>query len=189
MHPLLHKLAAIVLGGFALALPCSASAWDMTGVRTVTLHTRDGQAIPIGTVTFRPQGDRTGFVLQLDEKPFKDFFLSMKEFKCLEGSEEIQCHVPYPHANPATVTKSDLAWLEHALLFLHKTPAEFGARLWNGLYYRMTITDEGIVGTAEAIDLGLIGAPPADASVAPFVPAERTEIAPGRRWIGRLTIR
>ncbi|NMG75645.1 hypothetical protein [Aromatoleum diolicum] len=189
MHPLSHKLAAIALSSFALALPGTASAWDMTGTRTVALHTRDGQAIPIGTVTFQPQGDRTGFTLHLDEKPFKDFFLSMKEFKCLEGSEEILCHVPYPYANPATVTQNDLSWLEHALLFLYKTPAEFGARLWNGLYYRMRITDEGIVGTAESVDLNLIAAPPAEASVAPFVPAERTEIAPDSRWIGRLTIR
>jgi hypothetical protein len=189
MHPLLHLIAVIALSSLTFAAPGSASAWEMTGTRAVTLHTRDGQAIPIGTVTFSPQGERTAFALQLDEKSFKDFFLSMKEFKCVEGSEEIQCHVPYPYANPATVTKDDLSWLEHALLFLYKTPADFGARLWNGLYYRMAITDEGIVGTPEAIDLNLIAAPPADATVAPYVPAERTEIAPGSRWIDRLTIR
>lgn len=188
MQPKAHPFAAIALGGFLLAVPATASAWDMAGTRTVTVHTRDGQAIPIGTVTFQPQGEHTGFVLHLDDKPFKDFFLSMKEFKCLEGAE-IQCHVPYPYANPATVTRNDLSWLEHALLFLYKTPADFGARLWNGLYYRMAITDEGIVGTAEAVDLNLISAPPADAAVAPYVPTERSEIAPGSRWIGTLTIR
>jgi hypothetical protein len=99
----------------------------------VALHTRDGQAIPIGSITFLPQGDRIGFSLQLAHDRFKDYFLSMKEFKCLDGGEEIQCHVPYPYANPATVTPDDLAWLEHALLFLYKLPTEFGARLWNGL--------------------------------------------------------
>lgn len=188
MQPRAHHLAAIALSAWALAAPGAAWAWDLAGTRTVTLHTRDGQAIPIGTVTFSPQGERTGFALQLDHKPFKDFFLSMKEFKCIEGAE-IHCHVPYPYASPATVTPADLSWLEHALLFLYKTPAEFGARLWNGVYYRMEITDEGIVGTAEAIDLNLISAPPADAAVAPYVPAERSEIAPGSRWIGKLTIR
>jgi len=113
----------------------------------------------------------------------------MKEFKCLDGGDEIQCHVPYPYANPATVTADDLAWLEHALLFLYKLPTEFGASLWNGLYYRMAITEDGIVGTPEAIDLNLISAPPADGSVAPYGAMERTEIAPGSRWIRALTIR
>lgn len=189
MQATMRRLVATVLGGFMLALSGVAAAWELTGTQTVTLHTRDGQAIPIGTVSFRPQADRVGFELRLDHKPFKDFFLSMREFKCLEGSEEIHCHVPYPHATPATITPDDLAWLEHALLFLYKTPAEFGARLWNGLYYRMEITDEGIVGTVEAVDLNLISAPPDDAAVAPYGPAERTEIAPGSRWISRLTIR
>lgn len=189
MHAMLRNVAAVALGSFILALPGSAFAWEMTGSKEVTLHTRDGQAIPIGTITFRPQGDRVGFSLQLHHERFKDFFLSMKEFKCLEGPEEIQCHVPYPYPNPATITKDDLRWLEHALLFLFKSPADFGARLWNGLYYRMDITEQGIVGTPQAVDLNLISAPPDDASVPPFGAAERTEITPGSHWISRLTIR
>lgn len=189
MHLILRSIAAVVLSSSILALPCSAFAWEMTGTKEVALHTRDGQVIPIGTITFRPQGARVGFSVQLDHRRFKDFFLSMKEFKCLEGREEIQCHVPYPYANPATVTEGDLAWLEHSLLFLYKLPTDFGARLWNGLYYRMVITENGIVGTPEAIDLNLISAPPNDTTVVPFGPAERTEIAPGSRWIKQLTIR
>jgi len=183
-----RHLAAIA-GASLLLASWPASAWDMAGTKDVALHTRDGQSIRIGTITFQPRDDRIGFLLHLDHRPFKDFFLSMKEFKCLDGGEEIQCHVPYPYANPATVTAGDLAWLEHALLFLYKEPTDFGARLWNGLYYRMAITDEGIVGTPEAVDLNLISAPPADAAVAPFGPLERTEIAPESRWISRLTIR
>lgn len=188
MRAMMHRLAAVAVTGLLAAVPPCA-AWELAGTRTIALHTRDGQAIPIGMVSFHPQGERIGFELTLDPAPFKDFFLSMREFKCVEGSEEIHCHVPYPYPSPASVTRDDLAWLEHALLFLYKTPDEFGARLWNGLYYRMAITDEGIVGTAEAVDLNLIAAPPADASVAPFGAAERSEITPGSRWIDRLTIR
>lgn len=189
MHPMLRSIAAAVLSSSILALPCPASAWEMNGIKEVALHTRDGQVIPIGTITFRPEGARVGFSVQLDYGRFKDFFLSMKEFKCLEGREEIQCHLPYPYANPSTVTAGDLAWLEHSLLFLYKLPTDFGARLWNGLYYRMVITENGIVGTPQAIDLNLISAPPNDTAVVPFGPAERTEIVPGSRWIKMLTIR
>jgi hypothetical protein len=184
---LLRKVRwAAALG--ALALPLSASAWELAGTKTISLHSQDGQAIPIGTVTFRPEGRRTAFVISLDHARFKDFFLSMKEFKCLEGPE-VMCHVPYPHRNPGTVTVDDLAWLEHSLLFLHKSQAEFGAKLWNGLYYRMAITEAGIVGTAQAVDLNLIGAPPADSTIPPYPPADRSDIDPASRWLGRLTIR
>lgn len=82
----------------------------------------------------------------------------------------------------------DLRWLEHSLLFLYKAPGDFGARLWNGLYYRMQITNQGIVGTPQAIDLVQIGAPPADNSVPPFGAGDLTEIPPGSRWISRLSI-
>lgn len=190
MYSKLPSLAAIALGSFLFALSYpTAFAWEMAGSKEVTLHTRDGQDIPIGSITFEPRGDRIGFSLHLDHARFKDFFLSMKEFKCLEGREEIQCHVPYPYANPVTVTPGDLTWLEHSLLFLYKLPADFGARLWNGIYYRMAVTENGIVGTPQAVDLNLISAPPADTSAAPFGPMERTEIPPGSRWISTLTIR
>ncbi len=172
----------------ALALPLSAGAWELTGTKTISLHAQDGQAIPIGTVTFRPDGQRTAFVVALDHARFKDFFLSMKEFKCLDG-REVMCHVPYPHRYPATVTADDLGWLEHSLLFLHKSPAEFGAKLWNGLYYRMKITPDGIVGTAQAVDLNLIGAPPEDPDTLPYQSADRVDIDPASRWLGTLTIR
>lgn len=187
MLPSAHRLLPLALG--LLSAAGSSFAWEMTGTKEVAVHTRDGRDIAIGTVSFRPQGERTGFELHLDEAKFKDFFLSMKEFKCLEGADEIQCHTPYPYANPATITAADLSWLEHALLFLYKAPTDFGARLWNGLYYRMRITEQGIVGTPQAIDLNLISAPPADPSLPPFGPAERSEIAPGSRWIETLTIR
>lgn len=169
-------------------LPAVASAWEPSGTQTITLEGRDGQVIPIGTVSFHPQGAGTAFVLNLDHGRFKDFFLSMREFKCLEGPE-VLCHVPYPHRNPATLTRDDLGWLEHSLLFMHKSPAEFGARLWNGVYYRMRVTAEGITGTAQAVDLNQIGAPPDDEGRPPYRPADTQDIDPSSRWLGTLKIR
>jgi hypothetical protein len=51
----------------------------------------------------------------------------MREFKCLEGEAEIQCHVPYPYRNPGTVTtcRSCMAG-KHSLLFLF----QIAAGLW-----------------------------------------------------------
>lgn len=177
---------AAFLAFFAFVSP--ALAWEMAGTKTIKLHTREGQAVPLGTVTFVPAGGKTTFTLDLEPERFKDFFLSMKEFKCLESSQEIQCHVPYPYPNPTTVTADNLVWLEHSLLFFYKAPRDFGARLWNGIYYRMQITDQGIVGHPQAIDLVQMGAPPADPSIPPFGTEGRTDMVAETRWFYRLTI-
>lgn len=94
--------------------------------------------------------------------------------------------LPYP--NPGTITRNDLRWLEHSLLFLYKQPKDFGARLWNGLYYKMTLGEKGIVGMPQAVDLVQIGAPPADTSIPPYGPGDRSDITPDSRWIRSLSI-
>lgn len=179
----LSALASLVLFGGA------ASAWELAGTKSIALHARDGQQIEIGTLEVTREGSAYRYAMHLDHGRFKDFFLSMKEFKCLEGTEEIQCHVPYPYETPRTLGADDLRWLEHDLLFLFKAPKDFGAKLWNGLYYRMELTDDGIVGTPEAVDLNLIGAPPEDPSVPPFHVEDRSEIDPKSRWFSGLSIR
>jgi hypothetical protein len=178
---------------FLLALPLAASyapaaALELSGSKTITLHSRDGQTVPIGQLKFQPQGGGARFVIELDHLRLKDYFLSMKEFKCLESAAEVLCHVPYPYANPRTVAAGDLGWLEHGLMFFFKTPQDFGAKLWNGVYFQLRETPTGLIGTPQAIDLNMIGAPPADLSVPPYGPAERSEIDPGARWFNRLSI-
>lgn len=176
------------LAAYCLLTSSPVFAWELAGSHAIRLHPRASDPIVIGSVEFRPAGDRHAFKLHLDHGKFKDYFLSMREFKCLEGQGEIQCHVPYPYRNPGTVTSKDLAWLEHSLLFLFKSPSEFGAKLWNGIYYRLQVTPSGLVGTPQAVDLNLIGAPPSDFDTPPFGPGERSDITPGTRWFEKLTI-
>jgi len=166
-----------------------AQAFELDGERRITLHARDGTAVDIGRVHFQRRDDgRSTFRIQLDPARFTDHFLSMREFKCVPGQGEILCHVPYPHRQRSDVAVAELAWLEHSLLFMYKTPAEFGARLWNGIYFKLTPTATGLEGVAQAVDLNLISAPPARVDVAPFQPALRDDIAPRARWFARLTI-
>lgn len=183
------RLVARWLAALSLAVPLLASAWELQGVKTLTVRPRDQAPIRIGSVTFEPRGDgRVAFRIELDHAQFTDHFLSMKEFKCLDGRVEIACHVPYPYAQPGTVAANDLAWLEHSLLFLYKLPTDFGAKLWNGLYFRLERTEHGLVGRPQAVDLNLISAPPAKLNAPPYRPALRDDIAPGARWIDSLTI-
>ena len=199
LHRLFHRLFQRLFQGLlptALLLASAAAtaqAWGLAGPHAVLLHGRDGPPLRLGTVTFTPQADgRSRFVLVMDNERFKDFFLSMKEFKCVEGGAEVFCHVPYPYPQPGTINTSatppDLAWLEHALLFMFKTPADFGAKLWNGVYFQLRLTDTGLVGSPQAVDLNRISAPPEQPGIPPFRPALRDDIAPGARWFGCLTI-
>jgi hypothetical protein len=112
----------------------------------------------------------------------------MREFKCLQGPGELTCHVPYPHANPGSVVRGQWAWLEHSLLFFYKLPSDFGAKLWNGIYFEFQETGSGLVGRPRAIDLNLIAAPPANPAVPPYRPALRDDMPANARWIRSLRI-
>ena len=129
---LVAGLTASLAALLALA-PLRAQAWALAGPHAVLLQARDGSRLQLGTVTFAPADKgRSGFTLVMDPARFKDFFLSMKAFKCVEGGAEVFCHVPYPYPQPGTVSvqpgAADFEWLEHALLPMFKTPTEFGAK-------------------------------------------------------------
>lgn len=188
--PLLPRLLSLMLGAAMLTcIPC-AHAWELSGRKEISALTREQQLIPIGSVVFTPQADgRTAFTLTMDHHLFVDHFLSMKEFKCLQGTDEVLCHVPYPYKTPATVSGTDYAWLEHRLLFLSKQPRDFGAKLWNGLYFHFEPDAQGLVGTPQAVDLNLISAPPDDLQTPPYGLDQRDAVAQGSHWIERLLIR
>lgn len=176
-------IAALMLG--LAASP--AAAFDLSGTKQIALVTKDGQTIPMGTVDFIKDGDKAKFALHVDTSKFQTFFLSMRDFKCAVGPE-LQCYVPYPYNNPSTVTAQDLAWLEHGLLFFWKMPNAYGADLGKGLIYKMKVTDKGIEGTPQAINLDAIASPPDDLSKPPFSPDTREDIGDGQRWIAKMTI-
>lgn len=165
----------------------AADTWKMEGTKKITLHTSDGQTIPIGTIDFHPQGDKTIFKINLDDKPFKVYFLSMRNFQCIEGPD-VECIVPYPYDNPMTATPKDLDWLADNLLFLYKTKKEHAATMTNGIRYDLKLTDAGIVGKPQAINLDDIASPPKDKVKAPYPPSDRDDYPPGSRWVEMLKI-
>lgn len=164
-------------------------SFAFTGTRTVSAVTADGQRLPIASLQFSPAADgRATFALRWHGEAFSDHFLSMREFKCLAGGPELTCQVPYPYAHPARVGPGDLAWLEHSLLFFHKGPKDFGAKLWNGIYFELRVQGNTLVGRPAAVDLNEISAPPRDPSVPPFAPAQRHALPEQARWVRALVI-
>lgn len=182
-------VTCLSLAGMGLSWPAWA-AFDFSGTRTVSAVTGDGVKTPIASIRFSPaqQPGVSTFKVDLQVEKFTDHFLSMREFKCLPGAKEISCYVPYPYKTPATASADNLAWLEHSLLFLYKTPAEFGAKLWNGVYFEFKEVGNVLVGTPMAVDLNEIASPPDDLSVPPYGKGQRHEIPEGARWIRQLVI-
>lgn len=161
-----------------------------SGERTLALLDAGGNEFVIGSVVFSPTataGQRQ-YQLKIDHHPFTDHFLSMKEMKCLEG-KELWCRIPYPYANPHTVSADDLRWLEHDLLFMFKRANEFGANFWNGIYYQLQLDNTTLRGEAQAVDLNMLASPPDDLQVPPIGAYDIDPIEPGQRWLPRLIIR
>jgi hypothetical protein len=179
---------AALAGQAALGADAALAAEPaLAGVKDIVLHMEDGKALTVGTVTFTPEGDSSRFKIDFDDTKFTQYFLSMREFKCIEGPE-ILCHVPYPYPNPRVVTARDLSWLEHDLLFVYKRPADYGAKMAHGLVYSLTMTSDGFVGRPQSIDLDEIASPPQDLGVAFFTGEHRYHIQPGTRWFESVTI-
>ncbi len=187
--PSIAAVASIGLLVVQALVGSSAAAFDFNGRKTLVAVTADGQRTPLGHIDFTPAaGASTTFRLALKTEVFTDHFLSMREFKCLSAAQEISCHVPYPYPNPATVGPGQLAWLEHSLLFLTKSPSEFGAKLWNGVYYEFQEQGAALVGRPKAVDLNEISAPPRDPSTPPFRKALRHDMPAQARWLRELVI-
>lgn len=165
-----------------------ALSWELSGTKDIFLHDKSGKKIAAGFVDFKPNGDAITFDVHWNHAVMKDYFLSMREFKCFDGQDEIQCQVPYPYKSPKTITPSNLAWLEHHLLFLFKAPKNFGANLWNGIYYELKPGPQGLIGLPNAVDLVAIGAPPDRLDVPPYGKNERTPMPEGARWFTHLSI-
>lgn len=179
-----------LLLGAALAAPSLSWAFDFQGDKALLAVARDGTQTRIGTVSFRaqPDGAPAQFSVRMDHKVMQDHFLSMREFKCLPAAQEITCFVPYPYAQPGTVSPQQLQWLEHSLLFFFKQPADFGAKLWNGVIFQFAVTPTALVGTPQAVDLNRIGAPPDNPNEPPYGPMDREAFSPGARWVQQLRI-
>lgn len=186
----LRAIGLAWLAGTALVPHRPAQAFDFQGEKALIAVTRDQARTRIGTVSFTlpPAGGPARFSVRIDPQVLRDHFLSMREFKCLPAAQEITCFVPYPYRQPGTVSATDLAWLEHSLLFFYKQPADFGAKLWNGVLFRFEVTPTALVGKPQAVDLNRIGVPPEPPDVPPYGPMDRDDFAPGARWLRELRI-
>lgn len=179
----LRGAAALLLLGVA-----AATAAAPAGTMSIALHTDDGQRVVIGQANFRANGDAWNYTVTYDETRFVDKFLSMRPFRCLEHAGTVLCHLPYPYAKTRRITAEDLRDLEYDLLFLEKSPDEYGINPWNGRYFVLRFTAAGVEGILHEVDLNVLAAPPDAGVTHPITPAMLHPADPAAQPFPRLTI-
>ena len=156
--------------------------------RTVKLLDAKGVPVDAASLQFSPTASgEYRFELTMHYEDFSDYFLSMKEMKCLEG-RELWCHIPYPHNTPTTVSSNDLRWLEHALIFMFKDKKSFGANFWNGVYYKLEWANGMLAGEAQHLDLNMLASPPEDSDAPPVGEYDIEPMDAEKRWLTRVVI-
>ena len=174
MKRLLVLLACIFTG--------SLTAADFPESAGVYLVDSKQQETRIGDVGFSDAGNgKTSLHLSIDTSVFTEHFLSMRPFRCIEGDSEWFCYLEYPYDLRSIITRDDLSDLEYQLLFIRKTPSEFGIDAWNGLYYKLELASDGTI-TGELLegDLNSLQSPPGEQYAKPvdlgeFIPADKTK--------------
>lgn len=158
---------------------------------SIYLQAPDGTELQIGHVQFGIETDgKHGITVTMDNERFTEHFLSMRPFRCLQGEQEWFCYLPYPYELQNVVSEDDLSDLAYNLLFIKKTPTEFGIDAWNGLYYQLTVSDDGYIsGTLFEGDLNVLQSPPANKYDKPIDLDEFIEGDSSKRLFPSLVIR
>lgn len=160
--------------------------------RTLTISLQDAsgvETVDIGQITFTAKDDAYSYDFKLNEDAFEKQFLSMRPFDCMQKPKMMVCHLPYPYKNNRVISKDDLADLEYELLFLHKYPGAYGIDAYNGIYYKLSMTETGIEGVLHDADMNVLKVPPEDEAIRPITPDMLYEASPSKHWFTKVLIR
>lgn len=131
---------------------------------TIYLIDQAGDELAIGTLRFSSTGkDDASYTVDvaIESPEFSDQFLSMRPFDCLAQTSEWYCYLPYTYDLTHTVTEDDLTDLEYQLLFIWKSPKNFGIDAWNGIYYKLSKQNDGsLMGELLQGDFNVLASPP-----------------------------
>jgi hypothetical protein len=165
-------------------------AADLSGSRGIWLSNAEGKRQRIGTVVFSPAGaGQSRFKVSMDES-LEEYFLAMRPFRCLTGPRQRLCHFPVER-EAQVISAGDLVPLEYALLFMRTAPKSLHIDPFNGLYYKMSMTERGIVGQVHDVDMDPFITPDSVPVERRQRPVSAVDLAPGdprSHWLPILRI-
>jgi len=177
------RLATIL----SLSLLFAGSVQAADAFYHIRLQDRQGEYRDLGSMQLSDGIEGQNYRIDWDDSRFDDHFLSMRPFKCLPHPVQLICHLPYPYEIHRVIREGDLADLEYDMLFLHKSPQEYGISAWNGLYFKFKRTDSGFEGELRETDLNVLQAPPEKGDLRPINPDDLYE-ASDKHWPQRILI-
>lgn len=160
----------------------------LSGKRAIKLVEENGAEHEVGSVEFQNAGEVVKYTVSWKDDKFADHFLSMRPFKCLEGSIKYWCRVPYPYPIKRVVSKHDLTDLEYDLLFIWKGSKEYGINMWNGVYYQLELESDRIVGSLSEMDMDKLSAPPDEGNLRPVREMDLEPGEPSSHWLPKVII-
>lgn len=188
---MLSWVRALILPVAALLVAHGATAGEQPRADyRVYLDNGPGGQIRIADLITRGSEPNIDYEMTLNAEVFGDYFLSMRPFRCLSYEGRMFCYLPYPYENRHSISATSLTDLEYDLLFIARTPTEYGIDPWNGRYFRLRWEGENIVGEIHETDLNVLAAPPEDGSLRPLANAEIVPIAAtAKQWTPKLLIK
>ncbi|PVV23712.1 MAG: hypothetical protein B6D78_02655 [gamma proteobacterium symbiont of Ctena orbiculata] len=145
------------------------------------------ESVVLGSLKLVDSANGKSYRIEWNEGQFENYFLSMRPFKCLPHPVQLICHLPYPYEIQRRISEDDLTDLEYDLLFLHKTPQEYGINAWNGLYFKFQRSKNGFIGELRETDLNVLQAPPEEGELRPIDPDALYEPS-DKHWLRRIII-
>ncbi|MBX2868062.1 MAG: hypothetical protein KTR18_05280 [Acidiferrobacterales bacterium] len=141
------------------------------GEKKVFLDTPGGESLQIGTLRLTGNPSNLQIQFTLDESQFSDQFLSMRPFKCIDGTPMV-CRLAYPYEKKNQIQPDDFGDLEYEFLFIARSPKEYGIDPYNGRYYVIKEVEGNLIGEIRAVDLNILAAPPDDGNLRPITSAD-----------------
>ena len=165
-------------------------AESLEGTKNIVLSSQAGEHHTIGKVIFHSVGNnKTSFQIEMGES-MKDNFIAMRPFRCLTGEKQQLCWFPV-YNEPPQISPNDLVPLEQALMFIKTKPHALSVDGFNGLYYKLRWTKEGIRGTLFEVDMAPFIAPdilPVEQRARPLQAQDFFEAPPGSNWLTEISI-
>ena len=171
-----------IIAGLLAAMASGADAEE----RELKAYLEDAEGARIHVADVMMQMDGR-YDLSYAKEPFGDYFLSMRPFRCIAGSEKHWCHLPYPYENRRNVSAGPTD-LEYDFLFIWKDATDYGIDTWNGVYYQLEANDDGWRGELNEVDMDVLAVPP---DAGNFRPVEDKHLEPGDpdgHWLPWLVI-
>lgn len=185
-----QMILQFIIAACSLAWMSPVLSEPLKGTHQIVLLNAGGEHHTIGKIVFSDGGNgKTAFQIEMTDN-MEEYFLAMRPFRCLTGEKQRLCWFPVKN-EPALISPDDLLPLEYALMFMRTKSKDLHVNPFNGLYYKLSWTPQGITGKLFEVDMAPFIAPdtvPLERRKRPLQNKDFFEADLGSNWLPMLRI-